>query len=309
VYGRGYSAQSCLPSDRVRGLQPQHDEFESKGRRHRCVFPSRPMDSATTIIQLGMFCYGKNLTYIYLRSLPNIAVYLQSEFQQFYREFADFINSSPVMEILQPLPALSMTASKHVDCCPSSPFIPHFFQYPPAGILHLLIQCFKAWMRFSLYPSLCAELECEPKVPDLQNAPFYSFELCRTFAGIERQFDHNNAVIFPCFVPMIMAALNCSPNVRPWMLAKLRHFKEHGQICHDSIKKSLAVLWNMPEIATEGFGVSLRDNSLDVPVIDEFVDITVVLENVDLNHEEENIEDIGLEELTQLRGLFGLQDE
>ena len=188
------------------------------------------------------------------RRRTEMAVYLQSEFQQFYRDFAEFINSSPVMEVLQPLPSLSMTASKHVDCCPPPPFIPHFFQYPPAGIFHLLIQCLKTWMRFSLYPSLRAELEFELEVADLQDATFYSFELCRTFAGIEHQFDHNNAVIFPCFVPMVMAALSCSPNIRPWMLAKLRHFEEQGQICHDSVKKSLAVLWNMPEIATEGFG-------------------------------------------------------
>ena len=237
-----------------------------------------------------------------------MAVYLQSEFQQFYREFGDFLNSSPVMEILQPLPSLDMTISKHVNCCPPPPFIPHFFQYPPAGIFHILIQCLKAWMRFSLYPSLRAELEFEPTVADLQDATFYSFELCRTFAGIERQFDHNNAVIFPCFVPMVMAALSCSPNVRPWMFAKLRHFEEHGQICHDSIKKSLAFLWNMPEIAIEGFRVSIRDNSSDVRVVEEVVDITVDLEKVKLN-QEENIEDTGLEELTRLRGVFGLQDK
>src|SRR5208282_789403 len=71
-----------------------------------------------------------------------MAVYLQSEFQQFYRDLADFINSPPVMEILQSLPYLDMTASKHVDCCPPPPFIPHFFQYPPADIFHLQIQSF-----------------------------------------------------------------------------------------------------------------------------------------------------------------------
>jgi hypothetical protein len=242
------------------------------------------------------------------RQRTDMAVHLQSEFQQFYRDFAHFINSSPVMEILQPLPSLSMTTSKHVNCCPPPPFIPHFFQYPHAGLFHLLIQCLKAWMRFSLYPSLCAELGFEPTVAGLQDTTFYSFEVCRTFAGIERQFDHNNAVIFPCFVPMLQAALSCSPNVRPWMLAKLRHFEEHGQICPDFIKKSLALFWNMPEIATEGFGVSMRDNSSDVRVVEEVVDITINLENVKLNHEE-NIEDTGLEELTRLRGVFGLQDE
>ena len=104
---------------------------------------------------------------------------------------------------------------------------------------------------------------------------------------------------------MVMAALSCPPNVRPWMLAKLRHFEEHGQICHGSIKKSLAVLWNMPKIAMDGFGVSPRDNSSYVLV----VDITVGVGKANLNREEENVEDIGFQELTQLRGVFGLLDE
>jgi hypothetical protein len=200
-----------------------------------------------------------------------IASYLQSEFQQFYRDFTGFINSSPVTEVLQLLPSLTMTASKHVDCCPAPPFIPHFFQYPPAGMFHLLIQCLKTWMRFTLYPSLREEVEFE--VVGLENATFYSFELCRTFAGIEHQFDHNSAVIFPCFVPMAMAAVSCSPNVRPWMLAKLRHFEEQGQICSESIKKSLAVLWDMPEIMTGELGVSLPDNSFNTVVVDEVVEV------------------------------------
>jgi hypothetical protein len=99
----------------------------------------------------------------------------------------------------------------------------------------------------------------------------YSFELCKTFAGIEHQFHHNIAVIFPCFVPMVMAAVSCSPNVRPWILAKLRHFKEQGQICNDIIKKSLAVSWNMPEIATEGLGISLPDNSSNTLVFSDIM--------------------------------------
>ena len=195
-----------------------------------------------------------------------MAVFLQSKFQEFYRDLIDFINSPSVVEVFQPLSPLSMTPSKHSDCCPEPPFTPHFFQYPPAGILHLLIQCLKTWLRFTLYPTLHVELEFELKVADLQDRDVssYSFELCRTFAGIEHQFAHNTAVILPCFVPMVMAAVSCSPDIRPWMFAKLRHFEEQDQICDDSVKMRLAMMWNMPEIMTKGFGVSLPDNSSDV---------------------------------------------
>ena len=242
------------------------------------------------------------------RQRVKIAAYLRSEFQQFYRDFTSFTNSSPVMEVVQSLPSLSIAASKHRDCCPQSSFLPRFFHYPPAGIFHLVIQCLKIWIWFCLYPSLRAELdfELEVKTSEDQDVMSYSLELCKTFAGIEHQFDQNPAAMVPCFVPMILAAISGPPNIRPWILSKLRHFEEQGQFCNNSIKRNLAVLWNMPEIATEGLRVFLPDNSSDTLVVGE---INGSLGNVNLNHEKGNIDDDGFEALAQLRGVFGLQDK
>ena len=175
------------------------------------------------------------------RQRRELAVRLQSEFQQFYRDFTGFINSPPVIEVIRSLPSPGITASKHLYCCPPPPFVPYFFQYPPAGIFHLMVQCLQTWIRFCLYPSLRAELEFEEELMSLkdQDATSYSLELCKTFAGIEYQYDHNTAVMFLCFVPLILAAVSCPPHVRPWILSKLRHFEEQGQICNESIKKSL----------------------------------------------------------------------
>src|SRR5208282_2119182 len=149
----------------------------------------------------------------------------------------------------------------------------------------LIIQCLQTWIRFCLYPSLRAELEFEQEVMSLedQDVTFYSLELCRTFAGIEHQFDHNTAVMFPCFVPMVLAAVSCPPNVRPWILSKLRHFEEQGQICNNSIKKNLSVLWNIPEIVTEGLGVSLSGNSSETRVVGEVVEILEGMGKVNSN--------------------------
>ena len=93
------------------------------------------------------------------------------------------------------------------------------------------------------------------------------------------------------------------------MFAKLRHFEEQDQICDDSVKMRLAMMWNMPEIMTKGFRASLPDNSSDVQTAGKVVDITAGVGKVDLNPEEESVEDDGLEALTQIRGVFGLQDE
>ena len=245
------------------------------------------------------------------RRRTELAANLESEFRRFYRDFVIFTNSSPVVEVLQPLRSLDITAFKHSICCPLPPFVPHFFEYPPAGVFHLVIQCLKTWMRFTLYPSLRSELDFEVEVLDLEDhdAMSHSFELCRTFAGIEHQFDDNPAILFPCFAPMTMAAVSCPPNVRPWMSSKLRHFEEQGQICSDALKKNLAVLWNIPEIAIEGFVTHLFENPSDASVVSERHEITVGLADANLNHEEGNAEESGLESLTQLRGMFPLQGE
>ena len=245
------------------------------------------------------------------RRRTELAANLESEFQRFYRDFVSFITSSPVIEVLQPLQSLDITASKHTICCPPPPFLPHYFEYPPAGILHLVIQRLKTWMRFTLYPSLRSELDFDLKVFDLedQDVGFHSFELCRTFAGIEHQFDDNPAVLFPCFAPMTMAAVSCPPNIRPWMLSKLRHFEEQSQISIDALKKNLGVLWNMPEFATEGFGIYLFENPCNASVVSEDLEIIDGLGNLDLSLEEGNAEEDGLEWLMQLRGMFPLKDE
>lgn len=287
----------------------EYSRLGQKDHKYRLLDVSWTQFSCLTPRLIDILAAIPQLKLMKSQRRKEMAVHLQSEFQQFYRDFADYINSSLVMEVLQPLYSLNMTTSKHADCCPPPPFTPHFFQCPHAGLLHLLIQSLQIWMRFSLYPSLRAELEFELEVTGLQDAAFYSFELCRSFAGIERQFEHNDAIIFPCIVPMVMAALNCPPYIRHWMLAKLRHFEDLGIVFSDSVKMSLAMLWNMPEIATKGFAVSLANNFSDVPVVAEVVDITEGLGKVNLNPEAENTEDDGLEALTQLRGLFGLQDQ
>lgn len=259
------------------------------------------IDIFATIPQLKKMKYPRRI---------EITSHLQSKFQEFYRDFTSFINSSPVMEVLRPLSPLSITAPNHLDCCPPPPFVPHFFQYPPAGIFHLIIQCLQTWIRSCLYPSLTAELKFEEEAISLedQDATSYSLELCKTFAGIEYQFDHNTAVIFPCFVSIILGAVNGPSNLRPWILSKLRHFEEQGQICNASIKKTLSVLWNMPELATEGLGVIVPNNSSGKGDVGEVVAVTAGWGKVNLNLEEGNIEDVGLEALVQLRGIFGLQD-
>lgn len=146
---------------------------------------------------------------------------------------------------------------------------------------------------FTLHQSLRSDLDIELEVPDLedQDAVSFSFELCRTFAGIERQFDDNPAVLYPCFVPMTMAAVACTPNVRRWMSSKLRHFEEQGQICVNTVRRNIAVSWNMPEIVTEGFGGRLLEKGSDVQVVSEDLEITLGSENVNVDLEEGNVEE------------------
>ena len=61
------------------------------------------IDILATISQLKTMKRGRR---------RDMGVYLQSKLQRFYRDFTDFINSSSVIEVLQPLPCFNMTTSK-----------------------------------------------------------------------------------------------------------------------------------------------------------------------------------------------------
>jgi len=232
------------------------------------------------------------------------AYHLKSELIRFYHEFTGFLISPHVVEVLQLGPYDELLETRHRECCPSLPFIPAVFDFPPAGLFNIIVLSIHCYMRSTLYPSLRVELDFLQSIPELEDkdASHYALEICRTFAGVEYVFrDSSSDVIFACFSPLVMAALTAPPDLRIWIWCKLAHFEKLGKFTFEPIKKNLAMLWDMPEILRDGFS-PLRVMS---PQQDARTVRREAGETEDSEMMDEDDEDLPLK---QMRGLFGLLD-
>ena len=181
------------------------------------------------------------------------ASHLTSELCQFDREFTALLNAPHVVELLEQ-GTCKVLPNEHRDCCPPLPFTPHVFEYPPAGVFMIVVQSIQCYMRSRLYPSLRSELNfLSLSEFEDHDASHYSVEICRTFAGVECSSSGSGLdVVFACFPAILMAALTCPSNLRMWVWCKLTHFEKLRQFCFEPIKKNLAMLWDMPNIQSDG---------------------------------------------------------
>jgi hypothetical protein len=238
-----------------------------------------------------------------------VAAHLTAELRQFMRDFRGFLKSPHVVEIFLPASSPQLfSCHNHVDCCPSPPFNPDLFHFPPAGIFKVILQCLETYIRASLYPLLRMELEFDDVILELEDegAAFYSVEVCRTFAGLEHQYSNNPEVIVPCFSPLVIAGLSCPPHLRRWVWCKLAHSEQIG-LRFDSIKQNLAVLWDMPEIPTDGSSPFQANSSYGRRFSCD--DIEFGVNTGSIKSEDTSFGDGTWKSLTQLRGLFGFKNE
>jgi hypothetical protein len=184
---------------------------------------------------------------------------LNQQLRQFEQEVQEFMCSPLVEEVLERVEQPVTLNAHHSKCCPPLPFIPYIFRFPPAGFLRLTLFALYTYMHAVYYPILRAEGEhravtSEFEDIDKREAMAAAYEQCRSFAGLEDAFGDNQDCLFPCFSPLALAGGSCSPGLRMWLWYKLAHFEKLGQFSTVGIKKHLSVYWNMPNLATEGFG-------------------------------------------------------
>ena len=210
---------------------------------------------------------------------------LEVKLKQFNADFLGFIESAHVQEVLEPSSHMT-SRSSHSTCCPPFPYAPHVLQYPPAGIFQMILYSVITYTHAILFPPLHVTLGSKQETKDF-DITFYSIETCRTFAGIEDSYNDNFDVLFPCFSVMsLIAALTCPPNLRMWLRCKLAHFENLGQFPFEPLKKSLAVLWDMPEVLTRGFSPMSSNAPQDEAQIScGDVEITAIVENINLYEE------------------------
>jgi hypothetical protein len=197
-------------------------------------------------------------------------------------------------------------SSKHLNCCPVFPFPPSYFEYPQAAMLRITSTGMRCYLRAILLPPILSALgHCEIP-PDLRNGEEFSTEMCRIFAGLdESPTDPSYEQFIPLSGSMILATTFCPPPLRSWLWWKLVHFEELGHLTFDPMRRSLAVLWDMPEI------VSKKRITPDYSATFEIVEtIQATLSEINLDKEGARelpeAEDESMDPISKGRGLVGL---
>ena len=166
-----------------------------------------------------------------------------------------------VLEILEPAEFPPAYLTRHVACCPQPPFVPHYMQYPPAGMFRMGHLALKCHIRTVMLPSIRGALGSQLEQID-EEASRFAEESCRVFAGLEETLDDGNPdALLPLFSSLVVATSMCPQYCRNWLWFKLGHFEKQGHIQMDPLKKSLLDVWDMPEMAS-GSPPSLHTESL-----------------------------------------------
>ena len=166
-------------------------------------------------------------------------------------------------------------------------------------------------MQCVLHPSILSEIDESPIIMGVeeQHLNVNSIEICNTFAGIEYAFDSSLVALFPCWPAMVMAVMTCPPDFRKWAWSKLIRFDKLGHLRLEAVKKNVATLQPMPEILEEESSSETELHPDENPIIDvdddeANIDKVNLKTDSDLTHD-----DLGMESLTNLRGLFWNYDE
>lgn len=205
-----------------------------------------------------------------------------------------FFNLPHVLEVLGPAESPPSYPSRHAACCPPPAFVPYYMQYPPAGLFRINVTSVKCYIRALMLPSIWEAQGSKFERID-EEAMGFSLESCRAFAGLEETLgDGDVDDLLPLFAPLVLATTTCPPECRIWLWYKLRHFEKVGHIQFDRpLKKSLATLWNMPQIMS---------GSSPPPVdVDYLKDIEPGIRGMELrgDHDEEGDH----EDITRAKGL------
>jgi hypothetical protein len=230
------------------------------------------------------------------------ATRLETEVRQFEENVNTFLSLPHVVEALEPATHSTPFSSRHSECCPPPPFVPHFSQYPPSGMFRQCVFALKCYIRALLLPSIWGSKQ--PKEVD-QEASLFSLEACRSFAGSEETLGPDPDALIPLFASLCLATTTCPPDLHQWLWYKLNHLEKLGHLNFDPVKRNLAKLWNMPEMVSESSPPPWRtkDEDLERKVQE------VVLKDDDSDDSDDEISsDDGNEQITRGRGIWGLKD-
>jgi hypothetical protein len=216
-----------------------------------------------------------------LRSVETDLVYSWNRLN----ELAEFLCTSNALDIIRI--DVSYT-SRHSRCCPRLPFESYLFRYPSAGLLQLMILAMRNYIATILYAPLRdagLRIELLEKNCDEKSVEQRTREMCQTFAALEHAYIDAPYVLLPTFYAIVIVGFTAREELRRWLWHKFAHFEESGALYVNPVKKNLSILWNTPELVSQGFAfwksrpLGNRRSVVDIDVID----LTVKVADVSLD--------------------------
>src|SRR5579862_4190589 len=218
------------------------------------------------------------------------AARLEADLRAFDKDIRALLKRPHVLEVLQIAPLPISFRNKHASCCPPLPFVPNILQYPPAGFFRQIFLAVQAYTRAVLQPPLRSANPLEATEMEGEDLSYFSLEMCRTFAGLEYSLGDYPDALLPCFSSLVLATATCPLNARQWLWYKLSHLERLGHLTFDPIKRNLASLWDMPDLAVSGYRSSRGSPNLKMLRTLSCEDITACMDQMKLV-DQINIED------------------
>jgi hypothetical protein len=148
------------------------------------------------------------------------------------------------------------TPVRHRECCPPPPFTQYALAFPAVGYLKIMCLSLPSYIRLYLYtPLRQAGLRIDAFEEEYHSEPLEdrAYEICRVYAAIEDTFGEDLSDLLPCSNHLAIVGFTCPEELRLWLWHKLAHFEKVGNLSMEPLKKSLSVVWGMPELLTDGF--------------------------------------------------------
>jgi hypothetical protein len=144
---------------------------------------------------------------------------------------------------------------QHSACCPPPPFRSLLtYTYLPAAGLEILIRACLRLVHWQIYTPI-KQSGCRIEILEkgLEKSQEDMHEIARIFAAIEEENQGYLGGLVPHLRAFNLVGSGCSGVLREWVWHKLAHFEESGSTFLEPVKRQLAILWRIPELATRGF--------------------------------------------------------
>jgi hypothetical protein len=112
---------------------------------------------------------------------------------------------------------------------------------------------------------------------ELEKSQQHMYDIARMFTAIEEEFQGYPSALMPHLRPFIKVGSGCSEELRESFWHKLAHFEELGSTFIEPVKRQLAILWGIPELAPRGF-VAMKRIGPSLQTVMQVVDPEVFCE-------------------------------